>query len=322
MTTPDDIPEVLQIGPLLASCQAALADTYRVHRLWEAPDKAALLAEVGPRIRAVATDGGSGCPTEVMSALPRLEVISIFGVGYDAVDMKQARNRSIPVTNTPNVLNDAVAELAIGLMLALARRIPQADRHVRDRKWPSGGYPLTPEITGSTLGIVGLGSIGKEIATRAKALKMQIAYHGRNEQPSEPYRYFADLVDLARHSDWLVAIVPGGAETRGVVSRAVLEALGPKGCFVNVARGGVVDQAAMVELLQSGALGGAALDVFDGEPAVPEPLLGMENVVLSPHQGSATHATRNRMGALVIDNLAAHFAGEKLLTPVPNGPGM
>jgi lactate dehydrogenase-like 2-hydroxyacid dehydrogenase len=209
-----------------------------------------------------------------------------------------------------------MAELTLGLMIALCRRIPQADVHVREGWWLEGGYPLTGELTGARVGILGLGRIGKEVARRCQAFKMRVAYHGRSQQPHEPYEYYGDLVAMARDVDWLVVIAPGTPETKGIVSRQVMEALGPQGCLVNVSRGSLVDEAAMVELLRSEALGGAALDVFADEPRVPEALFGLDNVVLSPHQGSATHKTRTAMGDLVVQNLAAHFSGAPLLTPV------
>lgn len=305
--------EILQTAPLLASCEKALAERYVVHKLHEIANKPAWLAENGARIRAQA---GGGVQADLMDNLPNLEIISNFGVGYDSTDVVAARARNIRVTNTPDVLNDAVAELTIGLMIALARRIPQGDRFVRAGQWPAGGFGLFSELTGKTLGIVGLGRIGKEIAARAQAMKMRIVYHGRNPQPNSPYVYYDTLEHMARDADWLVLIAPGGKGTAGIVSRKVLEALGPKGYLVNIARGSLVDEPALVELLQSGGLGGAALDVFADEPDVPAALFGLDNVVLSPHQGSATHQTRDAMGALVVANLDRHFAGEPLISPV------
>jgi lactate dehydrogenase-like 2-hydroxyacid dehydrogenase len=251
-----------------------------------------------------------------MDRLPRLEIIANFGVGYDSIDTAAARARNIRVSNTPNVLNDAMAELTIGLMVALARSIPQGDRFVREGRWPRGGFGLKRELNGKTLGILGLGRIGKEIAVRAQAMKMRVVYHGRRRQADEPYVYYSDLLDMARDVDWLVVIAPGGADTKGIVSREVLEALGPEGFLVNMARGSLVDEPALVEMLASGALGGAALDVFEDEPNVPAALFGLDNVVLSPHQGSATNQTRNKMGDLVVANLDAHFAGEPLPSAV------
>ena len=309
-------PEILQIVPMMAHVEIALNDAYRVHRLWEAADSADLLGRNAAHMRAVATDGHHGCTPEIMSALPALEIIASYGVGYDAIDVAVCRARGVRVTNTPDVLNDAVAELTLGLMLALCRRIPQTDRYVRDGRWPGGNFPLTGELTGAHAGILGLGRIGKEIARRLQAFKMRVSYYGRAEQPFQPHTYYGDLAAMARDVEWLVVIAPGTPETMGIVSRTVMQALGPTGNLVNVARGSLVDEGAMIELLQSGALGGAALDVFAHEPQVPEAFWAMENVVLSPHQASATHKTRAAMGDLVVDNLAAHFAGAPLLTPV------
>ncbi len=305
--------EILQTHSLLASCEQALAARYTVHKLHEQADKQGWLAANGARIRAHA---GSGVQADLMDALPNLEIIASFGVGYDNIDTKAAKARNIRVTNTPDVLNDAVAELTIGLMVALARRIPQADQFVRQGKWPSGNFGLFSELTGKTVGILGLGRIGKEIATRAQAMKMRVVYYGRHHQPSVPYIYYDKLEDMARDSDWLVVIAPGGKGTEGIVSRKVLEALGPEGRIVNVARGTLIDEKAMVELLVNGGLGGAALDVFENEPQVPPELLALDNVVLSPHQGSATHQTRDAMGALLVANLEKHFAGEPLISAV------
>ncbi len=305
--------EILQTHKLLKSCEEALAAQFTVHKLHEAADKDALLAELSDRVRGIA--GGNVGP-ELMDKLPKLEIIANFGVGYDSIDTAAAKKRNIRVTNTPNVLNDAVAELTIGLMIALARRIPQADQYVRQGKWTQAAYPLLTELNGKTVGILGLGRIGKEIAVRAQAMKMRVAYHGRRRQGDEPFIYYDRLADMARDSDWLVIIAPGGKGTDGIVSREVLEALGPEGFLVNVARGTLIDEPAMVEMLQNGKLGGAALDVFEKEPQVPEALFALDNVVLSPHQGSATHQTRNKMGQMVVDNLSAHFAGEPLISPV------
>lgn len=305
--------EILQTGKLLDSCETALAERFTVHKLHEQADPQAWLAANGGRIRAVA---GAGVSADLMAKLPNLEIISGFGVGYDSIDTAAAKARNVRVTNTPNVLNDAVAELTIGLMIALARRIPQGDSFVRSGKWPGGNMGLFTELTGKTVGILGLGRIGKEIAVRAQVMKMRVIYHGRRSQPSEPFAFYDNLTDMARDADWLVIIAPGGKGTERIVSRQVLEALGPKGMLVNVARGTIVDQPAMLDLLQSGGLGGAALDVFENEPSVPEAFFALDNVVLSPHQGSATSQTRDAMGALLVANLAAHFAGEPLPSAV------
>jgi len=305
--------QILQTHKLLQSCEEALAARFTVHKLHEAADKDALIARIAPDIRAIA--GGNVGP-ELMDKLPKLEIIANFGVGYDSIDTAAAKARNIRVTNTPNVLNDAMAELTLGLMIALARRIPQTDQFVRQGKWPAGNFPLLSELNGKTVGILGLGRIGKEIAIRCQAMKMRVVYHGRRRQADEPHTYYSDLADMARDSDWLVIIAPGGKSTEGIVSRQVLEALGPEGYLVNMARGSLVDEPALLDMLQNNKLAGAALDVFAKEPHVPEGFFALDNVVLSPHQGSATHQTRNKMGAVVVDNLEAHFAGEPLLSAV------
>jgi lactate dehydrogenase-like 2-hydroxyacid dehydrogenase len=305
--------DILQTHKLLATCEAALAAKYTVHKLHEAVDKDAFIAGVKDKVRGIA---GGNVSAELMDKLPKLEIVANFGVGYDTIDTKAAKARNVRVTNTPNVLNDAVAEITIGLMIALARRIPQTDQFVRQGNWPKGSFPLLGELNGKTVGILGLGRIGKEIAVRAQAMKMRVVYFGRHKQADEPFVYYSDLAEMARDIDWLVIIAPGGKATEKIVSRQVLEALGPEGYLVNMARGTLVDETAMVELLQSKKLGGAALDVFEKEPLVPEAMFALDNVVLSPHQGSATHQTRNKMGGLVVANLDAWFAGEPLLTPV------
>ena len=305
--------DILQTGKLLDTCEAALASRYTVHKLHEQPDPAAWLKANGSRIRAIA---GGSVDAKLLAQLPNLEIIANFGVGYDNIDVKAAKAANVRVTNTPDVLNDAVAELAIGLMIALGRRIVVADKFVRAGKWPSTNFGFSSEMTGKTIGILGLGRIGKEIAARAQALKMRVVYYGRHRQPSVPHIFYDNLVDMARDSDWLVIIAPGGKSTEGIVSREVLEALGPEGRLVNVARGTLIDQPAMVELLANGGLGGAALDVFDGEPEVPAELMSLDNVVLSPHHASATRQTRDAMGALLVANLDAHFAGEPLPSQV------
>jgi lactate dehydrogenase-like 2-hydroxyacid dehydrogenase len=305
--------EILQTHKLLDRCERSLAERFTVHKLHEAADKEALIRDISPRIRAIA---GGNVDAALMDKLPKLELIANFGVGYDSIDTKAARERKIRVTNTPNVLNDAMAEITIGLMVALARRIPQADQFVRQGKWLKGNFPLLSELNGKTVGILGLGRIGKEVAARAQAMKMRVVYHGRNRQPNEPFIYYDNLAEMARDADWLVLIAPGGKSTEKIVNRAVLTALGPEGFLVNVGRGTLVDEPVLVEMLQSGGIAGAALDVFEKEPSVPEALFALENVVLSPHQGSATHQTRNKMGDLVVANLDAHFAGEPLLSAV------
>ena len=305
--------DLLQTHKLLDTCEAALADRFTVHKLHQADDRDTFLAKVGPSIRGVA---GGSVDAALMDKLPKLEIIANFGVGYDTIDTKAARQRKIRVTNTPEVLSDAVAETAMALMISLARQVPQADRFTRDGKWEAGNYPFTHELRGKTVGILGLGRIGKEIAARCQAFKMRIIYHGRHRQPTEPHLYYDDLEAMAGDSDWLVLVAPGGASTDGIVSRRVLEALGPEGYLVNVGRGSLVDEPAMIELLASGTLGGAGLDVYADEPRVPEALRKLANTVLTPHYASATRTTRNAMGALVVHNLDAHFSGEPLPSAV------
>jgi lactate dehydrogenase-like 2-hydroxyacid dehydrogenase len=307
-------PTVLITKPLTPSCVAALNDSFEVLSILGAADPNAVMTENAGLIRGIA---GGKVSAAMMEMLPRLEIIANSGVGVDTIDMPVARARGVAVTNTPDVLNDAVAELALGLMLALARAVPQADRFVRDGRWTGGVYPLGRELRGKTAGILGLGRIGKEIATRLTAMKMTIAYCGRGRQDDQPYAYYADPAALAAASDWLILAAPGGKATEKIVSRQVLEALGPAGFLVNVARGSLVDQDALIELLKAGKLGGAGLDVFIGEPQVPADLVAMDNVVLMPHQGGRTEEAREAVDRLVFDNLLAHFEGRPLLTRVP-----
>lgn len=306
--------QLLMTEPLLQSCVDGLEERFTVHRLYEQEDKAAFLQANGKNFRAIA---GHAADAQLMDALPNLEIIANFGVGYDNIDTAAAKTRNIRVTNTPNVLNDVMGEITIGLMVCLARKIPQAESYLRAGRWPKEGvFGLQSELNGKTVGILGLGSVGKEIATRCQAMKMRVVYHGRNKQRNVPYVYYDNLVDMAHDVDWLVVITPGGAATKNLVDRDVLTALGPEGMLVNVARGSVVDEPVLIEMLQQNQIGGAALDVFVDEPNVPEALMKLDNVILSPHQGTATHQTRYEMGALVVANLEAHFAGDPLLTPV------
>lgn len=309
-------PDILLAVPIYPATMEVLDRLYAVHRLFEAADPAAFLGGVADKVRAIVTSGGAGADAALIAALPKAEIIACFGVGYDAIDLGAARARNIAVTNTPDVLTDDVADLALGLIIDAARRISRGDRFVRAGKWLQGGLELGTALRGRRLGIVGLGRIGLAAARRAEACGMFVAYHGPRPKPEAPYPYVADLVELARRSDVLVLTLPGGTGTRHLVNAEVLAALGPKGTLVNVARGSVVDETALLAALQSGALGAAALDVFADEPRVPPALLAMENVVLQPHVGSATHETRAGMGQLVLDNLAAHFAGQALPTRV------
>lgn len=307
--------DLILTGPCLPSALERLEQEFTVHRLWEADNPDRFMAERRDT-RFVASTAPTKLGAAFMDALPKLEVIANMGVGVDQIELEAAQARKVRVTNTPGVLDQAVAELTLALMLALCRRVVEADRHVRDGKWPSGGYPLTGELTGKTLGILGLGRIGKEIARRAQAFDMRVVYHGRTEQKFLPYPYYSDLTEMARDVDWLVSVVPGDTGTTGIISRQVLEALGPEGNIVNVGRGPAIDEAAMLELLQNGGLGGAGLDVFAEEPKMDPAFYDLPNVVLSPHQGSATHKTRWQMGDLMVRNLLAARDGRPLLTAV------
>ena len=308
-------PELLLAAPLMPFLVEQLREHYTLHDRTHVADPAAFTA-AAPRIRGVVANGEAKVPAELIARLPALEVISVFGVGYDGVDVAAAHARGVPVTNTPEVLNDDVADLAIGLLIAVARRIPQADRFVRANEWPAGPIALARKVSGGRLGIVGMGRIGQAIAQRAAAFGMDIAYTARSPRSAVSYTYHPDPVALAAAVDFLVVITPGGAGTRGLIDARVLQALGPEGYLVNVARGTVVDQPALIDALRDGVIAGAALDVFVGEPEVPEALRQLPNVVLTPHIGSGTKQTREAMGRLVFDNLQAHFAGRPLLTPV------
>ena len=309
-------PEILLVCQMNPHVMATLERDYEVRHYWREADGEAFLREVGPGIRGIATSGHHGASAAMMAACPKLEIISSYGVGYDAVDVPEAKTRGVLVTNTPDVLNEDVSNLAIALLLDVTRRVSAGDRYVRGGKWQEADMPLARSLHGKTLGILGLGRIGKLIAQKAEVFGCEVAYHGRGQQEDQPYRFFASLVELAAASDFLVVICPGGEETEKLVDRAVLDALGPEGILINVARGSVVDEPALVAALEEGRLGGAGLDVFVAEPQVPEALLTMEQVVLQPHRGSATVETRHAMGELMLDNLKAHFEGRAVLTPV------
>ncbi len=311
-------PDVLVIGSPMKHVAEAVEAAYTPHYLDKSGDRDALLGEVGPRIRGLITSAFHGVPGGVLEACPKLEIVASFGVGTDTLRVQEVRARGVIVTNTPDVLNDDVANMAVALLLASTRDITRNDRYVRTGSWKQGGdLPLSLGIAGKQIGIVGLGRIGADIARKLEVFGCRIAYHSRNRHPSAPYPHYSSLLDLAKESAALILIVPGGKETERMVDTPILEALGPEGVLVNVARGSVVDEDALVEALKNGKLGRAALDVFADEPNVPEALLGMENVVLQPHQASATVETRRAMGNLVIRNLAEHFAGRRPPTPLP-----
>lgn len=308
-------PEILLVAKLWPPLMEALQAEFTLHDRVHESDPAGF-AEIAPRIRGLVGGGESKVPRSLMDRLPALEVISIFGVGYDGVDVPAASERNIPVTNTPDVLTDDVADMGVGLMLSIARRIPQADQYVRAGLWPSGPMPLARKVSGARLGIVGLGRIGQAIARRAEGFGMSIAYTTRTAKPEVPYTYYPTATALAAQVDFLMVITPGGAGTKGLINAEVLKALGPQGILINVARGTVVDQAALVTALEQGVIAGAALDVFEDEPNVPESLRRRDNVVLTPHIASGTWQTRRAMADLAFGNIQAHFAGSPLLTPV------
>ena len=313
MATPPDLLTVAKLPPFLME---PLQRAFTVHERLHEGDAGAF-ERIAPRIRAVCGSGESKVGAGLIAQLPALEIVSIMGVGYDGVDVAAAKARGAVVTHTPDVLNDDVADLALALMLNIARRIPQADQFVRQGKWPAGPMPLASKMAGARLGIVGMGRIGQAIAQRALAFGMPVAYTARSAKTELPYAFHATPRELAAASDFLVVITPGGAATRKLIDAEVLLALGPKGYLVNVARGSVVDEAALISALQQGTIAGAALDVFENEPNVPEALRALDNVVLVPHIGSATTQTRHAMAARAFANLEAHFAGQPLPSAVP-----
>jgi lactate dehydrogenase-like 2-hydroxyacid dehydrogenase len=314
--------EILLPSGLPPLIMDGIAKFATVHKLWEAPDPEALMASLKDRIRGMATSSIVTMPIDgkLMARFPKLEIVAHLGVGYDLVDANWAAAHGVTVTHTPDVLNDEVADLAMGLLLATVRQVPQADAFVRAHKWPKGGFPLTATLRGRTMGIYGLGRIGKAIAQRAEAFGLKIAYFGRRAQPGVAYPFHASLTELARACDILMIIAPGTAETRNTVNAEVLEALGPEGIVINVARGSLVDEAALIEALRTKKILGAGLDVFADEPHVPQALIDLEHVVLLPHVGSASHHTRRAMGQLVVDNLLHWAEGKGPLTPVPETP--
>ena len=317
-------PDVLVVAKLWLPLMQAVQAAFEVHDRLHQSDAAAL-KRVASQIRGIAATGESKVSRELIASLPALELISVFGVGYDGVDVAAAMERGIMVTHTPDVLTDEVADMALALMLCVARRIPQADRYLRAGSWPQAPFPLTRKVSGARLGIVGLGRIGLAIARRAEALSMNIAYCNRTPKAGVEYRYFPDPAALAAEVEFLVVITPGGAATRKLIDAKVLHALGPKGYLINVARGSVVDEAALIQALKDGVIAGAALDVFENEPQVPAELMAMDNVVLTPHIASGTWQTRHAMADRALDNLKEHFAGRPVLTPVPeilNAQGM
>ncbi|MBC2666737.1 2-hydroxyacid dehydrogenase [Novosphingobium flavum] len=310
-------PNILLLEPLVAEIERELEARYTVHRAFDPASRRALPAPVAQTIRGIVTGGGTGADNDLVDTLAGLEIIAISGIGLDAVDLDRARSRGVRVTTTPDLLTDDVADLAIGLLIAAARGLCAGDRYVRDGAWlRREALPLANTVSRKKIGIFGLGRVGRAIAQRATGFGMDIGYHDLGAMADVPYTFMADLVEMARWCDFFVVASAGGAGSRGIVNAEVLQAIGPYGCLINVARGSIVDEPALVEALTSGRLGGAGLDVFADEPNVPSELIGLGSVVLQPHRASATIETRVAMGRLLIANLDAHFAGEQLLTAV------
>lgn len=311
---------ILQLGPLAGSpgAQARLEALYDVIPLWKAENPSATLAEIGDSVSTLVTTAVRGCDAATIEALPGLRAICSWGVGYDAVDTVAAKAHGVQVSNTPDVLTDCVADLAWALILASGRRITEADRFVRAGNWGSvhGTFPLGRQVSGKKLGILGLGRIGTAIAQRAAGFGMQVQYHNRNRRNDVPYTYSASLAELAAWSDFLVLATVGGDDSRKLVTYDTLQALGPDGTLINIARGSVVDEEALIRALEDGSLGAAGLDVYAHEPTVPDALKQSDKVVLLPHIGSATVETRAAMADLLFDNLRSFFASGKVITPV------
>lgn len=308
--------QVVTVGPLPPSLMAMLSERYRAVALPEGPRRVEFLVEHGSVVRVAVTTGAAGVDADLLSALPSLEAIIHFGVGYDRTDIVGARARGVAVSNTPGVLDNCVADTALALYLNLLRGFPAADRFVRDGEWVHGQYPLQRRATRRSVGILGLGRIGCAIASRLTALDCTISYHNRHERTDVPYRYVASPFALARDSEVLIVAAAGGPDTAGLVSRQVLSALGPAGYLINVARGSVIDEGALIDLLESEGIAGAGLDVFSEEPRVPKRLCDLDRVVLLPHLGSATIETRADMESLTLANVDSHLTTGTLLSPV------
>lgn len=312
------LPRILQIGRLpLPALEAELTARYNVTCLADQPDATAFLAAHGAEFTGVVTTAAIGLKGEVIAALPNLQVISSFGVGFDALDIDTAKARGVQVGYTPGVLNDCVADMAFALMLDVSRNIAASDRFVRRGEWPKARFALGSRVSGKRLGIVGMGRIGQAVAERAAGFRMEVGYHNRRPAEGCALSYFESLTALAQWADYLVLTVAGGAGTRHLVNSDVLNALGPHGYLINVARGSVVDEAALIAALADRRIAGAGLDVFEDEPNVPDALMALDNVVLTPHTASATHETRRAMANLVLENLQAFYATGAVRVPVP-----
>lgn len=309
------MPVLLLLSPILPALRPLLAAQFTVHGPLQDAELTAFLAQHGGDVEALMTSGPLGVPDAMLMALPRLRIVAINGVGYDRVNLELARTRGIRVTNTPDVLTDDVADLAVGLIIAVMRRLPQSHEHVRSGQWPQRGMALASRVSGKRFGILGLGRIGLAVARRLTAFDGVIGYTARARK-DVPYTYYDDTLALAGASDVMIVCADASPSTRRVVDAAVLDALGPRGVLINIARGAIVDEAALVSALQAGRLGGAGLDVFENEPHVPPALLTLDTVVLTPHIATATHETRAAMGELALANLTAFFAGRPLPTAI------
>jgi len=313
--------DLLQTGPVPSFVQEQIDEQFRVHRLHDAADPDAFLNDVSDRVRAMVNFNAIEVDAALMEQLPKLEIVANMGMGYDAVDAKWAGKHGIVVTNTPDVVTAETADTTIGLLLNTVRELSASERYLRNGGWLDKPYPLTvASLQDRSCGIIGMGRIGKAIAHRLEAFGLPIAYHTRNEVSDVPYRYYSDLVSMARDVDTLIAIVPGTPSTEKMVNREVLEALGSNGILINVARGSVVDEEALIEALQNGTILSAGLDVFEDEPNVPQALMDMDRVCLLPHVGTASVYTRRAMGQLVVDNLLSWAEGKGPLTPVAETP--
>jgi lactate dehydrogenase-like 2-hydroxyacid dehydrogenase len=320
---PGDKADVVMFGPKPIIEDALEKGGFTLHRAFAAPDQEAFISSIAPKVRAIAAVAGHG-PVNgaIMSRFPKLEIVSSFGVGYDHIDAKWAGAHGIIVTNTPDVLNEEVADTALGLLLATVRQLPQAERYLRSGEWEKhgGDYQLTPSLRDRTVGMVGMGAIGQAIARRLEAMKVPVVYHSRRPAAGVANKHYPNLVEMARAADVLLVITPGGAATRNLINAEVLDALGPDGILINMARGSVVDEAALIKALKEKVILSAGLDVFANEPKVPRELIDMDHVVLLPHVGSGSHATRRAMDELVANNIISWFAGKGAITPVLETP--
>lgn len=316
-------PTLLSTGPMMSLIEEGIDQSFTVHRLHQASDREALLRQIAAEVRAICTGGHTNVKTDdaLMARFPGLKVIGNFGVGYDSVEVPAAVKRGIVITNTPEVLTEEVADTALGLLLCTVREFYDAEKYLRAGRWAKeGDYRLTASLRDRTIGIAGFGRIGKAIARRLEAFGLSVSYFGRNPQAGVANRYYNDIVAMARDVDTLIAVTPGGPGTKNLINAAVLDALGPRGILINMARGSVVDEAALVAALKGRKILRAGIDVYASEPNFNPALLELDNLTMFPHVGSASVHTRNRMGQLVVDNLAAFAEGKPPKTPVPETP--